>query len=182
MEYDKQFLIVGNQNAVTYKDLFPLIKDNRLWLGVTPKGQDMLFDVPAGHAQQLLEDGKEGSAYRIVDGVVKGRLGNAAWFTNLTHGKRNEELILWKSYSPDEYPRYDNYGAINVDRVADIPENYDGPMGVPVTFLDKYNPNQFEILGMDHELIQGYDGALGSRFYTNGDRKYARIVIQKKRG
>ena len=180
MEYDKQFLIVGNQNAVTYKDVFPLIKENRLWLGVTPKGQDMLFDVPDDHAQALRETGKEGSAYRLVDGVVKGRLGNAAWFTNLEHRKRNEELILWKSYSANEYPRYDNYDAINVDRTAEIPMDWEGAMGVPITFLDKYNPDQFEIVGMDHELIEGYDGALGSRFYTSGTRKYARIVIRKR--
>ncbi len=180
MEYDKQFLIVGNQNAITYKDVFPLVKENRLWLGVTPKGQDMLFDVPGHHAQSLLETGKEGSAYRLVDGVVKGRLGNAAWFTNLEHRKRNEELILWKRYSPDEYPSYDNYDAINVDRTAEIPMDWEGAMGVPITFLDKYNPDQFEILGMDHELIEGFDGALGSRFYISGARKYARIVIRKR--
>ena len=180
MEHGKKFLIVGNQNAITYKDVFPLVKDNRLWLGVTPKGQDMMFDVPDDHVQALLENGKEGSAYRIIDGVVKGRLGNAAWFTNLEHKKRNEELILWKRYEPDEYPRYDNHDAINVDRVSEIPIDWDGAMGVPITFLDKYNPGQFEILGVDHELIQGYNGALGSRFYINGARKYARLVIRKR--
>ena len=148
VRYGKEFLIVGSQNAVTYKEIFPLIKDNKLWLGLTPKGQDMLFDVPEGYAQELVATGKEGSAYRVVEGVIKGRLGNAAWFTNLDHRKRHEELILYKRYSPEEYPAYDNYNAINVDKIADIPMDWDGAMGVPVTFLDKHNPEQFEVLGI----------------------------------
>ena len=148
VQYGKKFLIVGSQNAVTYKEVFPLIKDNRMWLGVTPKGQDMLFDVPEDYAQGLVATAKEGSAYRVVNGVIKGRLGNAAWFTNLDHKKRHEKLILYKQYSPKEYPVYDNYDAINVDKIADIPMDWDGMMGVPVTFLDKYNPEQFEIIGI----------------------------------
>ncbi len=148
MQYAKRFLIVGSQNAVTYKEVFPLIKDNKMWLGVTPKGQDMLFDVPERYAHELVATGREGSAYRLVEGVVKGRLGNAAWFTNLDHHKRHEELVLYKSYSPEQYPTYDNYEAINVDKVAEIPMDWDGAMGVPVTFLDKYNPEQFEVIGI----------------------------------
>lgn len=147
VQYGKKFLIVGSQNAVTYKEIFPLIKDNTMWLGVTPKGQDMLFDVPEGYAQELVANAKEGSAYRVVEGVIKGRLGNAAWFTNLDHRKRHEELILYKRYSPEEYPTYDNYDAINVDKIAEIPMDWVGAMGVPITFLDKHNPEQFEILG-----------------------------------
>ena len=104
VQYGKQFLIVGSQNAVTYKEIFPLIKDNRMWLGVTPKGQDMLFDVPEGYAKKLVATAKEGSAYRVVEGIIKGRLGNAAWFTNLDHKKRHEELILYKRYSPEGIP------------------------------------------------------------------------------
>ena len=148
VQYDKKFLIVGSQNAVTYKEIFPLIKDNKMWLGVTPKGQDMLFDVPEGYAQELVANAKEGSAYRVIEGVIKGRLGNAAWFTNLDHKKRHEKLILYKRYSPKEYPVYDNYDAINVDKIAEIPIDWDGAMGVPVTFLDKYNPEQFEVMGI----------------------------------
>ena len=148
LEYGKKFLIVGTQNAITYKEIFPLIKDNRMWLGVTPKGQDMLFDVPKGYAQELVVNAKEGSAYRVVDGVVKGRLGNAAWFTNLDHKKRHEELILYKRYSPEEYPTYDNYDAIEISKTKDIPMDYGGVMGVPITFLDKHNPEQFELLGV----------------------------------
>ena len=163
VQYGKKFLIVGNQNAVTYKEIFPLIKDNTMWLGVTPKGQDMLFDVPEGYARELEATAKEGSAYRVVEGVVKGRLGNAAWFTNLDHDKRHEELILYKRYSPEEHPHYDNYDAINVDKVVDIPKDWDGVMGVPITFLDKHNPEQFEILGMtDRENRYG----LRTKTYT----------------
>ena len=143
MRYDKRFLIVGSQNAITYKEIFRLIRANRIWLGVTPKGQDMLFDVPDAYARTLVANAKEGSAYKVVDGVVKGRLGNAAWFTNLDHEQRHEELVLYRRYSPDAYPAYDNYDAINVDKVADLPVDWDGAMGVPITFLDKYNPEQF---------------------------------------
>ena len=163
VQYGKKFLIVGSQNAVTYKEIFPLIKDNMMWLGVTPKGQDMLFDVPEGYAQKLAATAKEGSAYRVVDGVVKGRLGNAAWFTNLDHEKRHEELILYKRYSPEEYPTYDNYNAINVDRIAEIPMDWAGAMGVPITFLDKHNPEQFEILGVAYL----WDDAVKSHTFYN---------------
>jgi len=157
VQHGKKFLIVGSQNAVTYKEIFPLIKDNSMWLGVTPKGQDMLFDVPERYAEKLVATAKEGSAYRVVEGVVKGRLGNAAWFTNLDHEKRHEELILYKRYSPEEYPTYDNYDAINVDRLAEIPMDWEGAMGVPVTFLDKYNPEQFEILGFSSLWDDGFE-------------------------
>ena len=166
VQYGKKFLIVGSQNAVTYKEIFPLIKDNTMWLGVTPKGQDMLFDVPEGYAQELVANAKEGSAYRVVEGVIKGRLGNAAWFTNLDHKKRHEELILYKRYSPEEYPAYDNYDAINVDKTDEIPMDWDGAMGVPITFLDKYNPEQFEILGMT-DRANRY--GLKTKIYTLAD-------------
>ena len=164
MQYGKNFLIVGSQNAITYKEIFPLIKDNRMWLGVTPKGQDMLFDVPKGYAQELVETAKEGSAYRVVEGVIKGRLGNAAWFTNLDHKKRHEELILYKRYSPEEYPKYDNYDAINVNKIAEIPMDWDGVMGVPITFLDKHNPEQYEILGLSQKVGFGLES---HKFYDD---------------
>ena len=166
MAHGKKFLIVGSQNAITYKEIFPLIKDNRMWLGITPKGQDMLFDVPEGYAQELMATAKEGSAYRVVEGVIKGRLGNAAWFTNLDHAKRHEELILYKRYSPEEYLAYDNYDAINVDKTTAIPMDWDGAMGVPITFLDKYNPEQFEVIGItDRDNNSG----LKTREYTLAD-------------
>ena len=135
----------------------------------------MLFDVPEDYAQELVETRKEGSAYKLVDGVVKGRLGSANWFTNLDYRQRYEDLILWKRYSPEEYPTYDNYDAIEVSRIAEIPFDYDGKMGVPITFLNKHNPEQFEIIGVD----TWFTGKLG-RFYVKGSKKYARIVIRRK--
>ncbi len=131
IEYEKQFLIVGSQNAIAYKEIFPLIRDNKLWLGVTPKGQDMLFDVPPAYARELRANKKEGSAYRVVDGVIKGRLGNAAWFTNLDHDKRHEKLLLYRKYAPEDYPTYDNYDAIEVGKNADIPMDWGGQWECP---------------------------------------------------
>lgn len=180
VEHDKRFLIIGHQNAISYKEVFPLFMDGKVWLGHGPAGRDMLFDVPEAYARELVDTKKEGSAYRMVDGVVKGRLGNAAWFTNLDHHKRHEELILVERYSPEKYPTYDNYDAINVDRTNDIPRDWGGAMGVPITFLDKHNPDQFEIIGLDRPIMKELTGRV-SRFRLNGRELYARIVIRNKR-
>ena len=177
--HDKKFLVIGNMNAIAYKEIFPLIRTAKLWLGHGPAGRDMLFDVPEDYARELVRNKKEGSAYRLVDGVIKGRLGNAGWFTNLDHKKRNEDLVLFKRHSPDEYPKYDNYDAINVNKTDHIPVDYAGEMGVPITFLDKYNPEQFEIIGMDRPLITQLTGKQ-SRFRIKGKEIYARIVIRNK--
>ena len=181
IEHDKKFVIIGHQNAITYKEIFPLIKDNKLWLGHGTMGRDMLFDVPADYGQELLETKKEGSAYRIVNGVVMGRLGNAAWFTNLEHSRRREDLILYKRYSPEEYPRYDNYDAIEVSKTKEIPMDWDGAMGVPISYLDKHSPDQFEIDGLCWLLLRDM-GAKESMFKIDGKRKYRRIVIRRRRG
>lgn len=164
-------------NAITYKEIFPLIRDGRLWLGRGPGGRDMLFDVPEAYARELVTTKKEGSAYRMVDGVVKGRLGNAAWFTNLDHAKRREKLRLWRRYTPEEYPKYDNYDVINVNRTADIPDDYGGVMGVPITFLNKHNPDQFEILGLANSARW-----IGHECFTvlNGKKIYNRILIRPR--
>lgn len=180
VEYDKKFVVIGSMNAITYKEIFPLIKSGRLWLGHGPAGKDMLFDVPEDYARELVRNKKEGSAYRLVDGDIKGRLGNAVWFTNLDHRKRNEELVLFKRYSPEEYPKYDNYDAINVKKTDHIPVDFAGPMGVPISFLDKHSPNQFEIIGMDRPLITELTGRQ-SRFKIKGKEIFARIVIRNKR-
>ena len=180
VEYDKKFVVIGSMNAITYKEVFSLIKSDRLWLGHGPAGKDMLFDVPEDYAEELVRNKKEGSAYRRVDGVIKGRLGNAVWFTNLDHKKRHEDLILYKKYSPDEYPKYDNYDAINVSKTADIPRDYAGEIGVPISFLDKHNPDQFEIIGMDRPLITELTGKQ-SRFKIKGKEIFARIVIRNRR-
>ena len=157
VEHNKQFLIIGNMNAITYKEVFPLIRDNRLWLGFT---------------------GVRARSYGRPDGTDQA-FGNTCWFTNLPHRKRNEELILWKTYSPEEFPAYDNYDAIEVSKVAHIPADYLGAMGVPVTFLDKYNPEQFEILGMDRPLMLEKTGKV-SRFFLNGKEIYARLLIRNR--
>lgn len=162
--YDKKFLIIGNQNAITFKEIFPLIKNNRLWLGITMNSSNRWFQVPDSYEKyHKIENGKK---YAFVAGVV--------WWTNLEHSKRNEFLDLYKSYTPEEYPKYDNYDAINVDNVNSIPCDYNGCIGVPISFLHKYNPNQFEILGneLDLNISQG-------RGYINGKRMYSRIFIRK---
>ena len=127
-----------------------------------PMGQDVLFDIPEDNIEAFISNKKEGSAYRIVDDKVKARA-SAVWFTNLDHEKRHEELIPYETYSPEKYPSYDNFDAINVDKTKEIPANYAGKMGVPVSFLDKYSPNQFEIVGIDRELVKDQSGKV-SRF------------------
>lgn len=180
MEHGKKFLIVGSQNAITYKEVFPLIKDNRMWLGVTPEGRDMLFNVPESYARELVATAKKGSAYRVVNKVVMGRRGNAAWFTNLEHDKRHEEMILCEQYSPEEYPAYDNYEAINVSNVADIPMDWAGVMGVPISFLDKHNPDQFEILGSNRGVDQDPARVYGRGSYLNGKETFKRLFVRNK--
>lgn len=188
--YDKQFIVLGNMNAVTYKEIFPLIREGRMWIGHKPMSTDMLFDVPAHYAETLLAAKKEGSGYRRVDGVVKGRA-SAIWYTNLDIEKRHQDLELYCSYKRDagEYPEYDNYKAIEVALVDKIPADYHGVMGVPISFLDKYNPSQFELIGMDCNVRQGKNRELVKkgwkgkvdRGYVNGKRKYSRIFIKNRR-
>ncbi len=159
MEHEKKFLIIGNKNAITYKEFFPLLKDDEVWIGCT-------------NVKEFLQP----------DGSIK-KFGNIGWFTNLDVAKRHEKLILWKNYTPEEYPKYDNYDAINVNKVSEIPCDYDGVMGVPVTFMDKYNPDQFEILGHEHDLTgNGGDGIPHGQFEVNGVGVYKRILIRKKVG
>ena len=141
MKYDKQFLIIGSQNNVTYKEIFPLLKDNKLWLGY--KSGDMAFTVPDSY------EARETRFWVDENGQKWRSLGNICWFTNLDIKKRHEELVLFRNYSADKYPHYDNYDAIEVSKVSEIPCDYIGTMGVPITFLDKYNPEQFEILGIN---------------------------------
>ena len=185
VEYDKKFLIIGNKNAITYKEIFPLIKDDKIWLGVTPMGTDMLFGVPDHYAETLVSTKKSGSSYRIIDGEVKARA-QACWFTNLDHDKRHEELILYKRYTPEEYPHYDNYDAIEVSKVAEIPCDFDGAMGVPITFLDKHNPEQFEIVGATESEGKGFSDGLWDESskvaqpLINGEKRYKRIFIKRR--
>lgn len=178
MEYDKKFLIIGNQNAITYKDIFPLLKEDKVWLGY--KSGDMEFHVPADSEPRA-------TRYWVDDTGQKWQsMGNICWFTNLDIKKRHEELILYKHYTPDEYPHYDNYKAINVDKVVDIPCDYQHAIGVPITFMDKYNPEQFEILGATESEGTGLSNGLWNKDsqvaqpVVNGKRIYKRIFIQRK--
>lgn len=178
MEYDKKFVIIGNQNNVTYKEIFPLLMKNKVWLGY--KSGDMAFKVPEDYEprQTRYWEDENGQKWRS--------LGNICWFTNLDISKRHENLDLVCHYSSYEYNKYDNYNAINVNKVTDIPFDYDGAMGVPITFLDKYNPEQFEILNANdyrinddvplklHGLIKDKDGTI------NGKPTYVRILIKLK--
>ena len=141
IEYDKKFLIIGNVNAITYKDVFPLIKANKLWLGQSLHSGNIEFRVPNDYPLYA-------SSYRVDNAGNKYiRVNGVRWFTNVDYKQHHEDLILYKHYLADEYPKYDNYDAINVDKVADIPMDYSEIMGVPITFLDKYSPDQFEIVG-----------------------------------
>ena len=145
MKYEKKFIIIGNQNAITYKEIFPLIKENKLWLGASIHSGDREFRIPDHYEvrSKSLRVDDLGRRYIRVVGV--------RWYTNVDYPLRHEELILYKHYTPEEYPKYDNYDAINVDRAVDIPDNYYEMMGVPITYLDKYNPDQFEIVGLAPE-------------------------------
>lgn len=176
MEYDKKFLIIGNQNAITYKEIFPLIKENKMWLGYSIHSGDRAFFVPDGYELKAAGCGVEnGRKYIRVKGV--------RWFTNLDHSKRHEKLFLYKTYTPEEYPKYDNYDAIEVGKTADIPCDYDGVMGVPITFLDKYNPEQFEIIDINPHFFAIVESGLPrpkqltlkNAGYTKDP--YARILI-----
>lgn len=141
MEYEKKFLIIGNVNAISYKEFFPLLKDNKVWVGYKFNGKPMEFIVPDDYPLKGSVCGytSEGKKYIGVGGTC--------WFTNCDIPKRHEKLVLLKTYTPEEYPTYDNYEAINVNKTVEIPSDYNGVMGVPITFLGKYNPNQFEIIG-----------------------------------
>ena len=170
VEYKKKFLIVGNMNAVAYKEIFPLISENRMWLGVTPEKGGMEFRVPDDY-QGRISDTRNGE--RFV------KMGFGVWFTNLPNKRRKEKFIATGKYTPEEYPTYDNYDAIEVSKVANIPENYKGEMGVPASYLTKHNPQQFEIVGTDDSVLRQQNKTEG-RFYVAGKRKYARIVIKWK--
>jgi hypothetical protein len=168
IEYDKKFLIVGHQNAISYKEIFKLIKEDKVWLGFGFKGGAAHF------INKQYED--YASAGNHIDGMI--RVSGVHWFTNLDISKRHEDLILYKSYvgSESEYPIYENYDAINVDVTKDIPVDFSGNIGVPITFLDKYNPEQFEIIGLG---ISNSGIEIGVKPYKPQHKKY-RKEIQKR--
>ena len=180
VRYDKKFLVVGNMNAITFKEIFPLIKENKLWVGISTFNNGMYFAIPNDYEYKDTYKFK-----REIDGKKVMRVASICWFTNIEHSKRNLSLDLYKKYNPKDYPKYDNYDAINVNKTSDIPMDYNGVMGVPITFLDKYCPTQFEILdareiGLSDKqknkttmLVKDADSAI------NGKPTYARILIRK---
>ncbi|GAB6395247.1 MAG: putative adenine-specific methylase [Bacteroidales bacterium] len=164
IEYEKKFLIIGNDNCRTYKEIFPLIKNNKFWCGYN-------------HVKEFSKS----------DGTTQS-FGNVSWYTNLEIKKRHEDLILYKTYTPEEYPKYDNYDAIEVSKTADIPMDYDGVMGVPITFLDKYNPEQFDLIGMAEDNGKGFSGTNNGypiwdgknpHCVIHGENKFKRLFIKR---
>ncbi|MCR5183256.1 MAG: adenine-specific methyltransferase EcoRI family protein [Opitutales bacterium] len=169
VQHNKQFLIIGNQNAITYREIFPLIMKNKIWIGHALSY--CAFKVPSHYEEKS-------NRFWIDETGQKWRsMGNICWFTNLDHPKRHEDLILYKNYNPEEYPKYDNYDAIEVSKTSEIPMDYDGVMGVPITFLDKFNPKQFEIIGkIDSGKIDEYNIA---NPIVNGKPLYKRLAIRR---
>lgn len=180
MRYNKKFVIMGNKNAITYKEMFPLLKENKIWVGATSLngGRWMIMPNNIEITSKKTKIDENGDIILNVAGVC--------WFTNLDIKKRHEDLILVKRYSQDDYPMYDNYNAINVNKVTEIPCDYEGAMGVPITFMDKYNPDQFDILDANdfrlehfktlksHGLVKDKDSAI------YGQPTYARILVRNK--
>lgn len=178
MKYDKNFIIIGNQNAITYKEIFPLLQENKMWLGY--KAGDMAFTVPDYY------EPRETRYWEDEDGQKWRSLGNICWYTNLDIKKRHEDLILIRKYNPEDYPKYENYDVIEVSKVVDIPVDYPGVMGVPITFMDKYSPDQFEIIGMAEDNGKGYSGEESKwdgenpHCVIDGKNKFKRVFIRNK--
>ena len=179
IEYNKKFIIIGNQNAIAYKEIFPLIRDEKIWLGYKSGAQE--FFVP----QTFVKN----NVYTNEKGERVAKFGNICWFTNVDTKKRHEIMTLYKKYKPEEYPAYDNFDAVNVATTADIPYDYNGIMGVPITFMDKYNPEQFEIIGMGTGdtaksvgVRKNYRGRTDLSYTVNGKQQcpYNRILIRRK--
>ena len=186
MEHQKKFLILGNMNALTYKEIFPLIRDNQLWYGASIHSGDRKFYVPDDYPLKASGCGIDDNGRKYI------RVKGVRWYTNLDYKERHEKLVLWKNYTPEEYPKYDNYDAINVDKVSEIPCDYDGVMGVPITFMDKHNPEQFEIIGCYEPCIQlsileknaNFKPYVSRQIIRNGiicQKTYHRLFIQKNK-
>lgn len=175
MEYDKKFIIIGNINAITYKEFFPLLKDDKVWIGPSIHSGDREFQVPQSYPLNAAGSrvDEKGNKFIRVKGV--------RWFTNVDVAVRHTLLDLYMRYhgNEDHFPKYDNYDAINVDKTCEIPEDYDGVMGVPITFLDKYCPEQFEVVGLDRYTVPS-EYLVGGRVAINGKPKYARILIRRR--
>lgn len=183
IQYEKHFIIIGNMNAIHYKEVFPLIKDNRLWIGPSIHSGDRMFHVPDDYPLNAAGCGVDENGRKFI------RVKGIRWFTNVDIEQRHENLILYKTYSPEVYPKYTNYDAINVDSVSDIPCDYFGDIGVPDSFLDQYNPDQFEIIGLgcgdlakQIGIQKNYRGRTDLAYVKDGKDKcpYSRIIIRRK--
>ena len=173
IEHDKKFLILGNQNAITYKEVFPLLKDEKMWLGVH-SNKVLNFRIPSSYEYFSYEEG--GEKYARVPAIN--------WFTNLDNRMSKPDLLLYKKYDPEYHLRYDNYDAINVDKVVDIPLDYDGVMGVPITYVQRHDPDQFEIVGLSEQCGRGFSGSLWRggvpHPLVRGKKKYSRLFIRRE--
>lgn len=184
-EYNKKFLILGNMNAITYKEVFPHLKENKMWAGYG-FNMSMVYRSPYTNLLDANRKFVISKGYNPDDNYIKVPAVN--WFTNLETTKRNENLILYKKFTPEDYPKYDNYDAINVDKVSDIPYDYQGLMGVPITFLDKYNPQQFEIIDAINryallDVLNTNDDVKSRKSHTcniNGKATYFRLIIKRR--
>ena len=178
MSHKKKFIVIGNVNAITYKEIFPLLKDNQMWIGASIHSGDRKFYVPEDYPLNAAGCGVDPDGKRYI------RVKGVRWYTNLDIKQRHDEIILVKRYSPDAYVSYDNYDAINVNKTEDIPCDYSGIMGVPITFMDKYNPDQFEIIGLIAGNIRGLAGIVSKTGkdgpYIDGKLKYGRVLIRNK--
>ena len=179
VKYDKKFIIIGNLNATTYKEFFPLLKDNKAWMGVSIHSGDRKFCVPDDYPLNAAGCGVDENGKKFI------RVKGVRWWTNLDNPQRHAKLPLYKHYTPEEFPRFDNYDAIEVPKTSDIPYDYNGLMGVPITFMDKYNPEQFEVIGCSD------NGAVDARYklphfkrhnepYLAGQKVYKRIFIRRR--
>lgn len=178
MEHGKKFVIIGNMNCITYKEIFPLIKNNEVWMGPSITSGDRKFNVPDDYPLKASGCGIDEDGRKFI------RVKGVRWFTNIDHAKRHEKLVLWKHYMHEDYLKFDHYDAINVDKTKDIPVDYDGVMGVPITFLDKYCPEQFEIINgigryacIDADYVNPI-GTYGTDI--NGKHTYFRVLIRRR--
>ena len=171
IQREKHFIILGNVNAITYKEFFPLIRDNKVWIGASIHSGDRKFYVPDDYPLNASGCGMDEDGRRFI------RVKGVRWYTNLDIRQRHEEMILVKHYNPEEYPRYENFDAINVDKTSNIPCDFDGVMGVPITFMDKYSPDQFEIIGLG---IANLGLGIGVKPYKPEHKSYRKEV--QKRG
>ena len=189
--YDKRFIIIGNMNAITYKEVFPLLKDDKLWLGNKTSSQQMFLEAPQEYTKKVMANKPQGMWWRVINGKPLIGVHTALWFTNIDHGRRHQPLTLMtmadnlrfnkKMKGKTGYDKYDNYDAIEVSFTNAIPSDYDGVMGVPISFMDKYNPDQFEIIGANRGIDQDPDGIYGRSTYLNGKETFKRLFIRHRK-